>query len=104
MQQGLTLTVCPLSNLKLCVVDDLKHHPIKRMLDLGLKATINSDDPAYFGGYLLENYTRTAQALDLSRADIVTLAKNSFSGSFLADADKAKHLAAVDAYVANAIA
>ena len=102
VEEGLTLTVCPLSNLKLCVVDDLKHHPIKRMLDLGLKATINSDDPAYFGGYLLENYTRTAQALDLRQADMVTLAKNSFSGSFLVDADKAKHLAAVDAYVENA--
>ena len=63
----MTLTVCPLSNLKLCVVDDLKAHPLKRMLDLGLHATVNSDDPAYFGGYLGENWLQTAAALGLSR-------------------------------------
>ena len=95
---GMTLTVCPLSNLKLCVVDDLKDHPMKRMLDLGLKATCNSDDPAYFGGYIGENFVRTARALDLSRADIVTLAKNSFTGSFLDEERVALHLAAIDAY------
>jgi adenosine deaminase len=99
---GVTLTVCPLSNLKLCVVDDLKNHPMRRMLDLGLKATINSDDPAYFGGYLLENYLATARALDLSRDDLVTLAKNSFSGSFLSEAEKAAAVARVEAYAAAA--
>jgi adenosine deaminase len=88
-----TLTVCPLSNLKLCVVDDLKHHPLKRMLDLGLKATVNSDDPAYFGGYLLDNFVRTADALDLSEADIITLARNSFEGSFMDDEAKGTALA-----------
>jgi len=97
---GMTLTVCPLSNLKLCVVDDLKAHPLKRMLDLGLRATVNSDDPAYFGGYLGENWMRTATALDLSRADLVTLAKNSFAGSFLTSGEVAPHLAAIDAYAA----
>jgi adenosine deaminase len=97
---GITLTVCPLSNLSLCVVKDLKDHPMKRMLDLGLEATCNSDDPAYFGGYLAENYLRTAEAVGLTRADLVTLAKNSFSGSFLSEAEKARHIAAVDAYVA----
>jgi len=97
--EGMTLTVCPLSNLKLCVVDDLKAHPLKRMLDLGLHATINSDDPAYFGGYLAENWAQTAGALGLSREDLVTLAKNSFSGSFLTPPETASHLAAVDAYV-----
>jgi adenosine deaminase len=97
--QGLTLTVCPLSNLKLCVVDDLARHPIKRMLDLGLKATINSDDPAYFGGYLLENYTRTAEAVGLTREEVATLARNSFTGSFLGEAEKAQHLTAIDRYV-----
>ena len=94
---GTTLTVCPLSNLKLCVVPDLAAHPLKRMLDLGLAVTVNSDDPAYFGGYLLENYVQTAEALGLSRGEIVRLARNSFSGSFLPDADKARWLAAVDA-------
>ena len=100
VREGLTLTVCPLSNLKLCVVDDLKHHPIKRMLDLGLKATINSDDPAYFGGYLLQNYTRTAEAVGLTQDDVVTLARNSFSGSFLSEGEKAEHLAAIARNVA----
>ncbi len=95
---AMTLTVCPLSNLKLCVVDDLKAHPLKRMLDLGLHATVNSDDPAYFGGYLGENWLRTAAALDMSRGDLVTLARNSFTGSFLTPAEAAPHLAAIDAY------
>ena len=95
---GMTLTVCPLSNLKLCVVDDLKAHPIKRMLDLGLHATLNSDDPAYFGGYLAENWLQTSAAVGLTRAELITLAKNSFTGSFLTPAEAAPHLAAIDAY------
>jgi len=99
--EGMTLTVCPLSNLKLCVVEDLKDHPLKRMLGLGLKATLNSDDPAYFGGYLGENWTQTAKALGLSRAELVTLAKNSFTGSFLPKAAVEKRLAEIDAYVAG---
>lgn len=99
--EGMTLTVCPLSNLKLCVVDDLKAHPLKRMLDLGLKATINSDDPAYFGGYLGRNWTETAQALSLSRAELVTLAKNSFTGSFLPPDVVSDHLAGIDAYLSS---
>jgi len=98
--EGMTLTVCPLSNLKLCVVDDLKVHPLKRMLDLGLHATINSDDPAYFGGYLGANWTQTASAVGLSRAELVTLAKNSFTGSFLSPAETARHLTAIVAYAA----
>jgi adenosine deaminase len=99
-REGMTLTVCPLSNLKLCVVHDMQAHPLKRMLDLGLRATINSDDPAYFGGYLNDNWRAIAAALSLSRAELVTLAKNSFSGSFLPEAEKARHIAAVDAYAA----
>ncbi|MBX7249543.1 MAG: adenosine deaminase [Caulobacteraceae bacterium] len=90
--EGMTLTVCPLSNLKLCVVDDLKNHPIPRMLELDLKATINSDDPAYFGGYVAQNYVELARAADLDRDALVTLARNSFEGSFLAEAEKARHL------------
>ena len=98
--EGMTLTVCPLSNLKLCVVDDLAAHPLKRMLELGLHATINSDDPAYFGGYLGENWVRTAKAVSLTREELVTLAKNSFTGSFLTPAEVAPHLAAIHAYAA----
>ena len=100
--EGLTLTVCPLSNLKLCVVHDLKAHPIKRMLGLGLRATINSDDPAYFGGYLGQNWTETADAVGLTRDELITLAKNSFTGSFLPKDTIARHLAEIDAYVAKA--
>jgi adenosine deaminase len=95
---GMTLTVCPLSNLKLCGVPDLAVHPLKRMLDLGLKPTVNSDDPAYFGGYVGENWRAVAAALSLSKDDLVRLAKNSFTGSFLSEAEVAKHLAAIDAY------
>lgn len=100
VKSGMTLTVCPLSNLKLCVVDDLKAHPMKRMLDLGLKATCNSDDPAYFGGYIGQNWTETAEALGFTSGELVTLAKNSFAGSFLTPAEAAPHLAAIDAYAA----
>ncbi|WP_372785611.1 adenosine deaminase [Phenylobacterium sp.] len=98
--EGMTLTVCPLSNLKLCVVDDLTLHPLKAMLQLGLHATINSDDPAYFGGYLAQNWVSTAGALGLTREDLATLARNSFTGSFLTPQEIAPHLAAIEAYVA----
>ena len=96
----LTLTVCPLSNLKLCVVDDLARHPLRRMLQAGLKATVNSDDPAYFGGYVNANFIAVANALDLTRDEIITLARNSFTGSFLSPAAQAPHLAAIDAWAA----
>ena len=82
------LTVCPLSNLKLKVVTDLKDHPIKKMLDKNLMVTINSDDPSYFGGYVNENYLEVARALNLTKDDILLLARNSFTSSFLSDADK----------------
>jgi adenine deaminase len=94
---GLTLTVCPLSNLKLCVVDDLASHPLCRMLQAGLKATVNSDDPAYFGGYVNANFIAVADALDLSRDEIILLARNSFTGSFLEPQEQAPHLAAIAA-------
>jgi len=96
--EEMTLTVCPLSNLKLCVVDDIAAHPIGRMLDLGLKATVNSDDPAYFGGYVGDNYRAVAGVLD--RAALATLARNSFTGSFLAPEAVAAHLAEIDAFMA----
>lgn len=99
--EGLTLTVCPLSNLSLCVVDDLKDHPLKRMLGLGLRATINSDDPAYFGGYVNQNYRETAAAIGLTPAEIITLARNSFTGSFLSEDLQAGHLAEIDKVAAT---
>ncbi len=99
--RGMTLTVCPLSNLKLCVVDDLAHHPIDRMLAAGLKATVNSDDPAYFGGYVAENYSAVAQARGLSREDLVTLARNSLEGAFLPPEQIAAHVAKLDGFLAT---
>ncbi len=84
-----TLTVCPLSNLKLCGVADMRDHPLKKMLDAGIRATVNSDDPAYFGGYVLDNYVAVRDALGLTRDEIVTLARNSILGSFLDDEAKA---------------
>jgi len=97
VEDQMTLTVCPLSNLRLCVVDDLESHPLKRMLDKGLRATVNTDDPAYFGGYMNDNYIRTADAIGLTREDVITLAKNSFRGSFLPQADIDRHIAEIDA-------
>ncbi len=92
----IALTVCPLSNLELKVVDDLKDHPLKKMLNLGLKATVNSDDPAYFGGYMNANFLQTAEALDLTQEEIKTLVKNSFEYSLLSEEEKAKYLADVE--------
>ncbi len=94
--EGLTLTVCPLSNLKLCVIERIEDSPVRRMLDAGLRVTINSDDPAYFGGYVNANFRSVATALDLSREQVLTLARNSFSGAFMPEADKARHLAAIE--------
>ncbi len=93
----LPLTVCPLSNLKLCVVKDLRDHGLKTMLDAGLCVTINSDDPAYFGGYLNTNFEQTVAALDLSRDDVVQLARNSFEASFISAERLADCLAQVRA-------
>ena len=92
----IALTVCPLSNLELKVVDDLKDHPLKKMLNLGLKATVNSDDPAYFGGYMNANFLQTAEALDLTKEDVKTLLKNSFEYSLLSDDEKQKYLIQVE--------
>lgn len=98
-REGMTLTVCPLSNHKLCVVPDLAAHPIDRMLAAGLRATINSDDPAYFGGYVNDNYRAVAGSRGLGREALATLARNSFEGSFLGEAEKAAQIARLDAYV-----
>ena len=84
------LTLCPVSNLELCVIKKLEDHPVKNMLDMGIMATIHSDDPAYFKGNLNDNYIRTAKALDLSKSDVYQLAKNSFEASFLPEDIKKK--------------
>jgi len=97
VDEEITLTVCPLSNLKLCVIPEIAQSPVRRMLHLGIKATINSDDPSYFGGYVGDNYIAVAEALDLDRAALRALARNSFEGAFLSDDAKAGHLAAVNA-------
>ncbi|WP_374413797.1 adenosine deaminase [Hydrogenophaga sp.] len=95
------LTVCPLSNLKLCVVKDLREHPLKKMLDAGLCATVNSDDPAYFGGYMNANFEQTVQALNLSRDDVVQLAKNSFEASFISEERRRACLAELERVMAR---
>jgi adenosine deaminase len=101
------LTVCPLSNVRLRVFDRMEDHNLKRLLRQGLCVTVNSDDPAYFGGYVAENYLAVFRALDLSRADIVQLASNSFEASFLPEAEKEAWLAKIrrfnaDSYLASA--
>ena len=95
-----TLTVCPLSNVALRNVDRLEDHPIDRMLAAGLRATIHSDDPAYFGGYIAENFRATAAARGLSRDQLATLARNSFLGSFLPNDAMAAQVARLDAFMA----
>ena len=95
--EKIPLTVCPLSNYRLQGVTDMSEHPLRAMLDAGLVATVNSDDPAYFGGYVLDNYIAVRDALGLSQEEIVTLAKNSFSGSFLDAGMKADWLSRIDA-------
>jgi len=99
INDGIALTVCPLSNLKLCVVKDMRDHPLKMMLDKGLLVTINSDDPSYFGGYMNENYFAVADALDLSEEALVQLAKNSFMASFLSKAEKQGHIDQLNSYI-----
>jgi len=90
-KEQVPLTVCPLSNVKLCVFDSLEKHNLKALMDANLCVTINSDDPAYFGGYIGQNYLETAQALDLSLSDIETLARNAVKASFL-DKDSKQEL------------
>ncbi len=99
-REAVPLTVCPLSNLSLAVVTDLAQHPLRRMLESGLMATLNSDDPAYFGGYVNQNYKAVQSALELSRDDLARLARNSFAASFLPERRKADLLKQLDDYLA----
>lgn len=99
-KEQIPLTVCPLSNIKLCVFDRMENHNLKRLLTAGLCVTINSDDPAYFGGYIQQNYLETAQALSLTSAELVTIAKNSFAAAFLPAEKKQYYFQQIDA-IAN---
>ena len=99
--EKIPLTVCPLSNLKLRVVKNLSEHPLRNMIQMGLLVTINSDDPAYFGGYLLENYCAIAEALNLSREELRLLAVNSFSASFLDEDAKRVHITRINEIIAT---
>jgi adenosine deaminase len=99
VRDRIPLTMCPLSNIKLRVFDRLEDHNLKRLLDRGVKVTINSDDPAYFGGYIGDNYIAAADALDLSREDLIALALNSLDAAFLPDAGKALLIAELHRYI-----
>jgi len=100
-QQRTPLTVCPLSNLKLCVVKDMAEHNLARLLDAGLAVTVNSDDPAYFGGYMNANYHAVARSLNLSREQVLQLARNGIDACFLSDEDKATLHQELEQYAAS---
>jgi adenosine deaminase len=100
-REQLALTVCPLSNLRLRVVDDLIHHPLRRMMDKGLVVTLNSDDPAYFGGYVNENYRAVADALSLQRDEIAAIVRNGIRASLMTSPEKEKTLAEVGRILAE---
>lgn len=101
VRQRVPLTVCPFSNVRLRVVASLAEHPLRRMLEAGLVATCNSDDPPYFGGYVGDNFRDTAKALALSDAELLTLARNSFIASFIDDATRHAYLAEIDRFVSS---
>ncbi|MBD2480573.1 adenosine deaminase [Planktothrix sp. FACHB-1365] len=98
-EKQMPLTVCPLSNVKLKVFPTLQHHNLKTLLDLGLCVTVNSDDPAYFGGYILENFLETQSALNFSFQEIYQLAKNSFLASFLGEQEKQNRIDELDQFM-----
>jgi adenine deaminase len=100
-RERVALTVCPLSNVRLRVVDDLARHPLRRMMDKGLVVTVNSDDPAYFGGYVNENYLAVSDALGLGRDEIATIVRNGIHASLMTMADKDKALAEIDRVLAE---
>ncbi|MGH1402458.1 MAG: adenosine deaminase [Acinetobacter tandoii] len=93
--EKMPLTVCPLSNLKLCVVDNMAEHNIRRLLQQGVHVTVNSDDPSYFGGYMNDNFIAITEALSLSNDELKKLAQNSFEASFISDAEKQKWITAI---------
>ncbi len=101
VDENMALTVCPLSNTKLCVVDDIKKHPLPAMLQAGLRVTINSDDPAYFGGYINENYMAISELLDNSKPQLAELAKNSFTAAFIPEEQCQKYISEINSYLNN---
>jgi adenine deaminase len=100
-RERMALTVCPLSNLRLRVVPDLKLHPLRQMMEKGLVVTVNSDDPAYFGGYVNDNYRAVSDALSLERDEIVAIVRNGFHASLMTKPEKGAALAEVDRVLAN---
>lgn len=96
VKRKLTLTVCPLSNLKLCVVPSLNQHPMLEMLKQGLKATVNSDDPAYFGGYVNDNYFALIDHLPLTHSHLYDLLRNGFDGAWMDDKQRQQHIRTLD--------
>ena len=98
VDKNIALTVCPLSNIALKVVDAIANHPLRQMLDAGLQVTLNSDDPAYFGGYLDDNYRAVQDVLGITNTEIVALAKNSFAYSFLTEDEKSRHIQEINSY------
>lgn len=102
--EQMPLTVCPLSNIRLAVFDDIKAHNIKRLLDRGLCVTVSSDDPAYFGGYLLDNLLAVQTGLDLTWDEVTELARNSIRASFLPDSEKQKWLEKIETVHSEAMA
>ena len=101
IEKQIPLTVCPLSNIKLCVFDSMAKHNIKQLLDMGLCVTVNSDDPSYFGGYVAENLQEIESALSLSKQDIYKLVKNSFQATFLSAEEKQTRIAELDEFMAK---
>ncbi len=99
--EKIPLTVCPLSNIKLRVFRSMAEHNLKKLLNLGLCVTVNSDDPAYFGGHVAENYQQAQTALDLSKAEIYQLAKNSFQATFLSPEEKQKFIDELEEFAAE---
>lgn len=113
VQEGMGLTMCPLSNLRLChtldfatgeKLTDLRQHTLKQMLYRGVKVTVNSDDPSYFGGYMNENFSAIAEALHLTREDVIKLAQNAIEVSFLPESEKNRHRKLLSEYTAQRIA
>ena len=103
IKEKIPLTVCPLSNIKLGVFEKMEDHNLKQMLDAGICVTINSDDPAYFGGYINENFLAAQKSLNLSLQDIVEIAKNGFKASFLQQEEITLHLQSINEFVAEKI-
>lgn len=102
IEHQIPLTVCPISNVKLCVFDSMANHNLKQLLDAGLCVTVSSDDPSYFGGYVAENFQEIKSALNLSQQDIYQLIKNSFTATFLSTTEKQALITELDDFMSQA--